>query len=113
MPWWGVRYLDRLFVEATVCYLPGLMVRLHVVNVSRVPTLRPWAPPSRLVLKRTPKIYLQGIFLVCKLFGKIPGIAPKRKFGAGGIRRATTTLFLVGFVKESGEMFVSCSWEGR
>lgn len=87
------------------------MILLHVVNVFGLPTLRPWPPPSGLVVERTPKIDLQGIFLVCKLFGKIPGIAPERKIGAGGIRRATATLFLVGGVQEGRGMFVSCSWE--
>lgn len=113
MPWRRVWYLDSLFVDATIRALARVMILLLVVDVFGLPTLRPWPPPSGLIFERAPKIYLQGILLVGKLFGKIPGIAPKRKIGAGGIRRPTTTLFLVGRIEEGRGMFVSCSWEGR
>lgn len=112
-PWRRVWYLDSLFVDATVRALARLMILLHVVNVFGLPTLRPCPPPSGLVVERTPKIDPEGIFLVCKLFGKIPGIAPQRKIGTGGIGRGTATLFLVGRVQEGRGMFVSCSWERR
>lgn len=88
------------------------MILLHVVNVFGLPAL-PRPPPSGLIVERTPEIDLQGILLVSKLFGKIPGIAPERKFGTRGIGRATVTLFLVGRLQKGCGMLVSCSWKGR
>ena len=112
-PWRRVWYLDRLFADATNRDLAGLMILLHVANVFGLPALRSRPPPSGLIVERTPEIDLQGILLVSKLFGKIPGIAPERKFGTSGIGRATVTLFLVGRLQKGCGMLVSCPWKGR
>ena len=95
-PWWGLRDLDGLLVDASVGPLPLGLILLSVPNA----LLLPGTPVLGRVAVAGPVV--QRIFLVGELLGKVPGVVPQGKVGARRPGAGAATALLVGVVEQTG-----------